>query len=358
MCGILGYIGNIPEANRAEAFQLLSNIFIISKCRGTDASGFSAIHNVNEPKLITEKRAISSIKFVMRSNKFRALNRNMPSIFIGHTRAATSGTPDRGRNNHPFNSQRYSLVHNGGISNWQSVVTRNSLELRTETDSEVLLRLLEQKDSIEDGIQHTMHNVPMGSRVAIALLNHKEEGTLSLFKNSLNPIHILTIPEWQAMFFASTKAILDGAIVGVYGADKKLQIMAKYGMKITIFPAWELWKFGLTDSGAPKDLSKTKISMPPTNTNHRAPRSATHPKPNKSTEIVVHSAGDKEIENSSSSHLVTVEQMSKIAPETRQGIIDIAMTMEDISKVMGSLTRNRFMSEFELDHFRKWMGSV
>ena len=126
MCGILGMIGSVPSEHASTAHAILQNIFIFNKIRGGHASGFSAFHNRQNGRLITEKRAISSVKFVERSAKFKALRKDMPNFFIGHTRLSTSGTPKRGRNNHPFNSKKYSMVHNGGITGWQNVARLNN----------------------------------------------------------------------------------------------------------------------------------------------------------------------------------------------------------------------------------------
>ena len=148
-------IGTVPQDKWDEAHTLLQNIFIFSKDRGRDASGFSAIHT-NNPALITEKRPIDSMKFVERSARFKALRKAMPNVVVGHTRYSTSGDPSRGRNNHPFNSQRYSLVHNGGISDWKNLASKEEISMRTETDSEILLHLLERKNCFHEGIQEAM----------------------------------------------------------------------------------------------------------------------------------------------------------------------------------------------------------
>lgn len=230
MCGIFGFIGEIPEMDFPIAHTLLSNIFIESKSRGKDASGFAAL-NYKLPDLLTEKRNVDSNIFVARSSKFRALKKNMPNIFIGHTRATTTGDPRRNRNNHPFLSQRLALVHNGRIPEWDKAAHRLGLSLRTETDSEVLLRVLDKHDrSASEGCKSILENLDKGSEYAISFFNHSgtAQKELFLFRNTQRPCWTMRIDKWEAVFFASTDDILRAAIDKTFGnrseAAKNFQI--------------------------------------------------------------------------------------------------------------------------------------
>jgi glutamine phosphoribosylpyrophosphate amidotransferase len=64
-------------------------------------------------------------------------------ILVGHCRLSTSGTPEDNRNNQPFLSTGMAFAHNGNIYDSGDVAKRWELELQTETDSEILLRLAE-----------------------------------------------------------------------------------------------------------------------------------------------------------------------------------------------------------------------
>ena len=66
-------------------------------------------------------------------------------MVLGHVRWATHGNPKDNRNNHPHvcSGGRYFLVHNGVISNHLDITDRYGLRLRSDCDSEILLRLVE-----------------------------------------------------------------------------------------------------------------------------------------------------------------------------------------------------------------------
>ncbi len=255
MCGILGMIGTVPPKHWDEAYTLLQNIFIFSKARGTDASGFSAIH-AGKKTLITEKRPIDSLKFVERCSRFKALRKAMPNVLVGHTRFSTSGHASRGRNNHPFNSNRYSLVHNGGVSNWKNLASSHSINMRTETDSEILLHLLERNSSFHDGIQNTMDIVTDSSRIAVANIQYDEEKPkLFLFRNDSNPISVMLHPKYNTLFFASERKYLEDGLMSIWGAGWR-GLADTHEVDIQMLPSWRSFEIILDPNDGSPDIKE------------------------------------------------------------------------------------------------------
>jgi predicted glutamine amidotransferase len=366
MCGILGMIGAVPNEHATIAHTILQNIFIFNRSRGGDASGFSAIHNKSDKKLITEKRAIDSLKFVERSAKFKALRKDMPNILIGHTRASTSGTPKRGRNNHPFNSSKYSMVHNGGITSWRSVATDNKLDLRSETDSEIILRLAEQKDNFYDGISHTMDKVGTTSRVAVAFLRHEGEPRLFLFRNMLNPISIMTYPRLQTIFFSSEAHHLRMALKSVFG-EKVSQMMREHEINIEAVPDWKSLEFMLVDNQLPELISERNVSRPYYHSNNNTSSTSINStsssildnsdiEEKKSLPIVMGPSGRQSFTDLNEAS--TKDLLERVSEDTRRRGVSVATAVREATDILKSVSQNAFMPHEEMEHFKKWMKDV
>jgi len=370
-------IGSVPSEHARTAHTILQNIFILNKSRGEHASGFSALHTRKDGRLITEKRAISSIKFVERSAKFKALGKDMPNIFIGHTRFSTSGTPSRGRNNHPFNSSKYSMVHNGGIDRWQTVVEENDLNLRSETDSEVILRLAEKRDNFHDGISHAMDALGYGSRVAVAFLQHEGEPRLFLFRNIMQPISIMTYPRLHTIFFSSERQHLQVALRSVYGNSVN-EIMQEHEINIESIPDWKSLEFRLSVKGLPeiaeeKSIIRTKLSSSTSSSSSLSTASTRTMGFNYHTRgILVDNDSESStlpvcvgstrktllLPNPEPENMSTGELLKEASTETREQSVQLAKTVREASQVLNCIRENRFMQFKEIEHFKKWMKLV
>lgn len=373
MCGILGYIGNIPQHAWPEAHTLLSNIFLKSVLRGSDAAGFSAIHDIDNPLLVTEKRPISSIKLIKRSAKYRALRKYMPKFFIGHTRFSTSGHAKRNRNNHPFNSSRYSLVHNGGITDWRGVIPKIGLsdKMRTGCDSEMLIHLMEEKESINNGVQHMMDSIPGSSRVAIATLQHHAdlEKRLWLFRNNTNKIYIMTVPQWGTIFFASTDTILDDSMKMTYGDNLK-NVIKKYNISKAELPAWHLMEFGFDDNVAIPlshfdieerkmgftQQSATQTSITSGSSNNEFSTSSSNQRLTPpSRRLPLGKVNSNDATSIINDKDITIEMLDAASPDTKRDVLSVALTAQESIPILRALRQEPMMQNIELDHFKKWM---
>ena len=297
-------------------------------------------------------------------------------MFIGHTRYSTSGPASRNRNNHPFNSQRYSLVHNGGISDWQNVVPKIGLDakMRTGCDSEMLIHLLEERNLIQNGVQHMMDSIPGSSRVAVATLGHHAdlEQRLWLFRNKSNPIFILTIPQWRSIFFASTDSILDDAMKMTYG-DELDDVVKRYGISKAELPTWKLHEFGF-DKGVPIpmerfDIEERKMGFTQGSASQNSSGSATSSSDgacgsessascsNQSTvpperrlplNVSTQQNGDDSFE----------DKLKQCDEETQKEVTSLIMSVDECLPVLKALRAEPMMQNCELDHFKKWMMRV
>ncbi|MBD8069801.1 glutamine--fructose-6-phosphate transaminase (isomerizing) [Bacillus sp. PS06] len=174
MCGIVGYIG------QNDTKEILLKGLEKLEYRGYDSAGI-AVMNENGVHVFKEKGRIA----VLRESVDSSVE---ASVGIGHTRWATHGVPSQ-VNAHPHqsNTKRFTLVHNGVIENY-SLLKReylNGVELKSETDTEVVVQLIEkfvnEGKEIEEAFRYTL-GLLKGS-YAIALLDKENTETIYVAKN-------------------------------------------------------------------------------------------------------------------------------------------------------------------------------
>ena len=152
MCGIVGYIG------QRNAIPLVINGLKKLEYRGYDSAGISFVDN--DLQTFKTKGKVKDLEKILKSHK-----KSSPNIAIAHTRWATHGIPSD-TNSHPHisNSGRLALIHNGIIENYSSLkklLLNNGFTFKSETDSEVLVNLIEH-------LQASL-NLKIGKAVQVAL---------------------------------------------------------------------------------------------------------------------------------------------------------------------------------------------
>jgi glucosamine--fructose-6-phosphate aminotransferase (isomerizing) len=142
MCGIVGYIGD------QQVTPLLIQGLKRLEYRGYDSAGVAVVENGNI-QIRKEAGKIAELEKLLVEQPITGL------YGIGHTRWATHGAPNN-RNAHPHVSEKgdFALVHNGIVEN--AGVLRRRLqerghEFKSETDTEVLVHLIEEVYETGDG---------------------------------------------------------------------------------------------------------------------------------------------------------------------------------------------------------------
>jgi len=136
MCGIIGYIGS------RKASEVITDGLKRLEYRGYDSVGIAVVGEKGLA-LLKEKGMVSDVSLAL---DFTRLEGN---IGIGHTRWATHGAVCK-ENAHPHTDCRKDivLVHNGVIENYmklKSALVAKGHKFSSETDSEVLAHLIEEK---------------------------------------------------------------------------------------------------------------------------------------------------------------------------------------------------------------------
>ena len=153
MCGIVAYIGEEhPEKIIIEGLQRL-------EYRGYDSAGIM-LANSDSFDITKVAGKVESLSNALAEKPAAKMH-----IGMGHTRWATHGKPTQ-NNAHPHVSQNGDLVlvHNGIIENYSSLkeeLTNRGYSFQSDTDSEVLLNLIEDIQNRE--------GLKLGKAVQVAL---------------------------------------------------------------------------------------------------------------------------------------------------------------------------------------------
>jgi glucosamine--fructose-6-phosphate aminotransferase (isomerizing) len=225
MCGIVGYIGNrnaLPIA--IEALKRL-------EYRGYDSSGTALLHN-------------GELQIYKKQGKIIELERSLPepskcdgTIAIAHTRWATHGEPNE-VNAHPHASCSgdLAIVHNGIIENYK-LLREQLIELghsfSSETDSEVLVHLIEQFMStgigLEDSVRESMKRVE-GTYGLVVISKREPDKLIAVRKGS--PL-IIGINDNEHFVTSDVSAIIIHTKRVIYLQDSELCVVRRDGFEIS-----------------------------------------------------------------------------------------------------------------------------
>lgn len=141
MCGIVGYIGY------REAWPIVLKGLKRLEYRGYDSAGIALMNDSGQH--IYKKAGKVAVLEEYAEDKDKC-----GTIGMGHTRWATHGVPsDRNSHPHTSNGGKLSIIHNGIIENYATLkeeLTSRGHEFKSDTDTEVLIHLIEEIQEIEN----------------------------------------------------------------------------------------------------------------------------------------------------------------------------------------------------------------
>lgn len=127
-----------------------------AQAQGRDAAG--VIHGKKSSTTRTEgtihiaKKAVPAVEFINSGLWSKAVTStycNYDTLYlIGHTRAATHGTASNNENNHPFHFENAIGIHNGIISNYETLKKSHGI-MKGDCDSEIIFSMIHRKISIQ-----------------------------------------------------------------------------------------------------------------------------------------------------------------------------------------------------------------
>ncbi|MEB8211342.1 glutamine--fructose-6-phosphate transaminase (isomerizing) [Staphylococcus succinus] len=175
MCGIVGYIGH------DNAKELLLKGLEKLEYRGYDSAGVAVV-NEEGTSVFKAKGRIAELRKVADSDATDG------SVGIGHTRWATHGVPNY-ENSHPHqsSSNRFTLVHNGVIENYEELRNEylSEIAFQSETDTEVIVQLVEyfSNEGLPTEEAFTKVVSLLEGSYALGLIDSADKDTIFVAKN-------------------------------------------------------------------------------------------------------------------------------------------------------------------------------
>ena len=164
MCGIVGYTG------KREAYPILIKGLKRLEYRGYDSAGVALLNDNSTLSVYKTKGKVTNLE------EYCADKDKSGCVGIAHTRWPTHGEPSS-VNAHPHysESKNLAIIHNGIIENYASLkanLQERGVEFRSETDTEVLVQLVEYimvKKSLDllTAVQVALHQVIGAYAIAI-----------------------------------------------------------------------------------------------------------------------------------------------------------------------------------------------
>ena len=219
MCGIVGYIG--PR----EAYPILIKGLKRLEYRGYDSAGVALVGSQGQPNVFKTKGKVSDLE------AFCADKDITGNVGIAHTRWATHGEPSS-KNAHPHYSQSKSLaiIHNGIIENYAEIkrnLQDKGIEFRSDTDTEVLVQLIEYVKT-ENGlglltaVQVALRQV-IGA-YAIAVIDRDEPGEIVAARKQ-SPL-VVGIGEGEFFLGSDASPIIEYTDKMVYLEDGNIAVLS------------------------------------------------------------------------------------------------------------------------------------
>ncbi|HPM38628.1 MAG TPA: glutamine--fructose-6-phosphate transaminase (isomerizing) [candidate division Zixibacteria bacterium] len=225
MCGIVGYVG--PKQAKPILLQGLKRL----EYRGYDSSGIALL---TERGLMVAKSAgkIANLEKMLSENEFDS---SLCTHGIAHTRWATHGEPNQ-LNAHPHTDGRgeIALVHNGIIENYRALkefLQRQGFELKTETDTEVLVQLIRYyyRDDLTEAVCEALAQVE--GTYGIAVISARHPNTIVAARQG-SPL-VLGIGEKEKFVASDVAAMLDHTNKVIYLDEGEIATITDCSYEIT-----------------------------------------------------------------------------------------------------------------------------
>lgn len=225
MCCIYGVLihPDSPVRTNENLLSLARGIFAKSfqqtEGRGKDASGFFAMHNDGNWQLIKAPvRASEFVYFPEYSTMLEKAFTPTTNFIIAHARQKTKGSEHNPLNNHPVEYKSLVGVHNGSISNDDSVFETLDCERFGEVDTEALVACIHEISTDPDSwVPDEITDAgKLLSGTAAAMIASKNVPDKLMVLRASNPLDMLFFDSMGLLFFCSEKEYLRSTLNTLY----------------------------------------------------------------------------------------------------------------------------------------------
>ena len=193
MCGIVGYI-NRDKAFTKKYAQFLRQAIHCDTLRGHHGTGVLGVNSKGDVKIY--KRDLAGPDFLELSKAKDIVDSPDNIIAVAHNRWATRGTSSN-ENSHPFQHGDTTLFHNGTISNYRTLTTKNF-----DVDSDAAAYVLEQNSTdYAKGLEQLTGGYSL-------VFYNEFESTINFARNDEKPMFILKVKDGNSILFGSELGML------------------------------------------------------------------------------------------------------------------------------------------------------
>ncbi len=225
MCGIIAYIG--PK----NAYDILIEGLRRLEYRGYDSAGIALLNG--DMNVYKKKGKVQELVDYTRDKNVNG------HLGMGHTRWATHGRPDD-INAHPHysGSGRLAIIHNGIIENYatlKEVLTRLGHKFTSETDTEVLIHLIEEIQnreslSLGDAVRKALTKV-IGAYAIVVM--DRENPDLIVGARKSSPL-VVGIGEKEFFLASDASPIIEHTNKVIYLEDEQVvELSLDHGIELT-----------------------------------------------------------------------------------------------------------------------------
>ncbi|HTY08158.1 MAG TPA: glutamine--fructose-6-phosphate transaminase (isomerizing) [Candidatus Edwardsbacteria bacterium] len=233
MCGIVGYVG--ARSALPIVLEGLSRL----EYRGYDSAGVALIR---DGQLVVEKKAgkVADLRSHLAGLDISA------TMAIGHTRWATHGEPsDLNAHPHWDCGKQIAIIHNGIIENYATLKKKLLADghvIRTETDTEVLVHLIEQwqekKGDLFTAVRLALHEVE--GTFGILVISPRQPGTIIAARRG-SPL-VLGLGDGENLVASDAAALVEHTRQVVYLNDDEIAVITAGSCEIKTIHGQEVDK--------------------------------------------------------------------------------------------------------------------
>ena len=229
MCGIVGVFAfnNAEEKKQAKKREAMTFLFTEllqeTQIRGKDATGVSALFE--DGNFVIQKGGVPADEFISNygdsnSNynsfvEFCRTHKEPLKLLVGHCRKSSVGSNFNNSNNHPICAGEIIGVHNGTLTNHETVFKKLDCERDGTVDSEAIMRLLQvyTKDCTEPFTVDMLADVAchLDGAFSVIAYNANNPYQVALMRRQ-RPLEIIIIKSLKLMVIVSEKIFFDKAM--------------------------------------------------------------------------------------------------------------------------------------------------